>query len=261
MIAFLSSDHFSHSKAAAVNTVRKARAKGAEAGPIPEEWDIEDHLTALNARISPLKAIGMDLLDAGIRAYRALWPGSEPLATIEELSKCLSGAETRVREWRSSAARAGADQALTFVLSWYEDIKLEAVRALRCKSIWTSDPELIDRRKEAASFMAGYADTRHFIPGPAYSDDEDDSSDDEEEDDDEEEALDEEIEAEGPDTATDAVAADTAKQPGSDIPPEAASDTAGISAATLTPEAAPTIEVSPAAETGSADPSSSTAAA
>ena len=63
MIAFLSSDHFAHSKAAALNTVRKAQAKRAEAGPIPEEWDIEDHLTALNARISPLKAIGMDLLD------------------------------------------------------------------------------------------------------------------------------------------------------------------------------------------------------
>ena len=96
MIAFLSSDHFSHSKDAALNTVRKARAKRAEAGPIPEEWDIEDYLNALNARISPLKAIGLDLLDAGIKVYRALWPGSQTPATIEELSKCLSGAEARV---------------------------------------------------------------------------------------------------------------------------------------------------------------------
>ena len=69
MIAILSSDRFAHSKAAALNTVRKARAKRAETGPIPEEWDMEDYLTALNARISPLKAIGLDLLDAGIKAY------------------------------------------------------------------------------------------------------------------------------------------------------------------------------------------------
>ena len=131
MIAFLSSYHFSHSKAAALNTVRRARTKRAEAGPIPEEWDIEDHLSALNARISPLKAIGMDLLDAGIRAYRALWPGSQAPVSIEELSKCLTGAETRIREWRSSAARAGADQALTFVLSWYEAIDLNALKSLR----------------------------------------------------------------------------------------------------------------------------------
>ena len=159
MIAFLSSDHFAHSKAAALNTVRKARAKRAEAGPIPEEWDMEDYLTALNARISPLKAIGLDLLDAGIKAYRALWPGSPTPSSIEELSKCLSGAEARIREWRSSAARAGADQALTFVLSWYESINLNVVRSLRQGSKWTSDPTLIESRKDAAKFMASYAPT------------------------------------------------------------------------------------------------------
>ena len=143
----------------------------------------------------------MDLLDAGIRAYRSLWPGSQTPVSIEELSKCLSGAEARVREWRSSAARAGADQALTFVLSWYESINLNAVRSLRQGSKWTANPTLIESRKDAAKFMASYAPTRHFIPGPAYSDDEEDDQDDEEGED-EEDDIDEEIEAEAPDAGT-----------------------------------------------------------
>ena len=172
VVAFLSSEHFSHSKAAAANITIKAREKRAESGPISEEWDIEDHLTALDARISPLRCIGTELLEAGIRVYRILWPESATPATIAELSKCLLAAETRLREWRSSSARAGADQALTFVLSWYEAIDLNALKSLRSDSKWTSDPTLIQCRKEAASFMASYAQTQNLIPGPVYSDDE-----------------------------------------------------------------------------------------
>ena len=88
-------------------------------------------------------------------------------------------AETRLREWRSSLARAGVDQALTFVLSWYESIDLRALQSLRSDSKWTSDPTLIQSRKEAAAFMANYAQTQYFIPGPVYSDGEDEEDDDE----------------------------------------------------------------------------------
>ena len=257
MIAFLSSDHFSHSKAAAVNTTRRARAKRAEAGPISEEWDIEDHLTALNARISPLKSIGTELLDAGIRVYRALWPNSVTPVSISELSKCLLAAETRLREWRSSSARAGADQALTFVLSWYESINLDAVRSLRQGSKWTSDPTLIASRKEAASFMASYAPTRHFLPGPAYSEDEEDDEDDEEGED-EEDDVDEEIEVEAPDTAT-AGATETAATGATDTAKPTATDTSEKPVSDTSVE--PSTEISPEARTDPTAPSSSEAAA
>ena len=120
-----------------MNTVRRARERRAEAGPISDEWDIEDHLTALEARISPLKTIGTELLTTGIRVYNAVWPESAAPVSVAELSKCLLTAEARLREWRSSSARAGADQALTFVLSWYEDIDLNILRSLRAHSQWT----------------------------------------------------------------------------------------------------------------------------
>ena len=130
-------------------------------------------MIALDARISPLKSIGTDLLSAGIQVFNSLWPDAETPTSVAELSKQLLTAEARLREWRSSSARAGADEALTFVLSWYEDVELNILKSLRARSKWIEDPVLIERRKEAASYMAGYAKTRQFVPGTAYSDDED----------------------------------------------------------------------------------------
>jgi hypothetical protein len=37
----------------------------------------------------------------------------------------------RVDVWKESAARAGADQALSFVLSWYQDVDLDQLKHLR----------------------------------------------------------------------------------------------------------------------------------
>ena len=110
-------EHFPHSQAAADNVTRRARQKKAATGPISEAWDIDDHLTALNARLSPLKTIGVNILDAAVRVYRVLWPESEAPASVTELSHCLQACEDRLNEWRASAARVGADEALTFVLS------------------------------------------------------------------------------------------------------------------------------------------------
>ena len=103
---------------------------------------------------------------------------------------------------------SGANQALTFVLSWYEEIDLKALQSLRSDSKWTSDPELIQSRKDTTSFMGSYVQTQYFIPGPVYSDDEEDE---EEEDDHTEEDIDEEIEAETPKTGT-STAADATEE-------------------------------------------------
>ena len=171
-------EHFPHSQATAENVTRKARLKRAESCPISEAWDINDHLTALNARLSPLKAIGVDLLDAAIRVYKSLWPGSEAPASISELTNCLKACEERLSEWRALAARVGADEALTFILSWYEGINLDVLQTLRSGSKWTTDPELIQRRQERAYSFIRYAQIHNFIEGPEDSDD--DEEDDEE---------------------------------------------------------------------------------
>ena len=74
------------------------------------------------------------------------------------------------------------------MLSWYESIELNALRSLCSDLKWTSDPQLIQSRGDAASFMASYTQTKSLIPGPVYSDDEEDDVE-EDEDDDEEEEL------------------------------------------------------------------------
>ena len=123
--------------------MNKARQKKAESGPISAEWDIDDHLKALHARLSPLHNIVIDLLNAAIRAYGVLWPDSGAPKSVAELASCLQASEDRLREWRSSSDRAGADEALTYVLSWYEGIDLDVLQTLRSNSKWTTDPELI----------------------------------------------------------------------------------------------------------------------
>ena len=90
----------------------RSREKQLESGPISVNCSIDDHLLALSARISPMRTIGIDLLDAAIGAYAALWPSSEQCKSVAGLAACLQGTETRLREWRHSSARAGADEAL-----------------------------------------------------------------------------------------------------------------------------------------------------
>ena len=94
----------------------------------------------ITVRISPLNTLGTEVLIAGLKVYRLLWPDAPSVRRISDLGAILGGAEARFHAWRSSSARAGADQALQFVLSWYETIKLDKVRALRKGSDWTSDP-------------------------------------------------------------------------------------------------------------------------
>ena len=87
----------------------------------------------------------MSLLTAAIRVYKVLWPGCEAPVVVDELAKCLMASEERLDDWRSSAARVGADEALTYVLSWYKELDLEMLKTVRDGSKWLSDPERIGR--------------------------------------------------------------------------------------------------------------------
>jgi hypothetical protein len=106
------------------------------------------------------------MLTAAIRTFDALWPGVEAPKSVEGLVEYLMESEDRLNEWRESAARAGADEALSFVLSWYEGIKLEALQSMRTGSKWTTDPELIKQRKETAYSFVPYADIHTFVEDP-----------------------------------------------------------------------------------------------
>ena len=71
----------------------------------------------------------------------------------------LKGTKERLQLWRSSSARAGADAALAFIMSWHKDVELEKIETLRKGAAWTTDPALIAKRQTAANYMAQYANT------------------------------------------------------------------------------------------------------
>jgi hypothetical protein len=57
----------------------------------------------------------------------------------------------------------GADEALTYFLSWYEKADLVTLRTMHEGSIWTMDPDHIRRRQELAHSYVDYADTEAFV--------------------------------------------------------------------------------------------------
>jgi len=186
--------------------------------PIDTEWELDDFLVALQARISPIQRIGCDVMNVAIRLCRILWPKDAVPTTARSLAERMTDAEDRLIEWRESAARVGADEALCWVLSWYETIELAHVKGVREGSKWVSDPEWVGKRQKLAYSLIQYADIHNFHEDPnapaddQLEDDEGQGSDGEDdgEADDEfyEDAEDEDAEAE----------ADPRSAPGSDAP-------------------------------------------
>ena len=140
---------------------------------------MDDHLTAISARLKALKVIVVDVLDAAIHTFRQLWPGVETPKTVAELVESLKDSEDRLNDWRESAGRAGADEAMKFVLSWHETMKLEALSSIRSNGLYVKDPEYIKKRKEIAYSIAEYADVHiyHEDPNAPTEEDEEDEED------------------------------------------------------------------------------------
>ena len=107
---------------------------------------MDDHLVALAARVAPLASDFQSLMAAGLKACRPLYPDGPDVSSQEELEKMLKGTKERLQVWRSSSARAGADAALAFIMSWHQDIELEKIETLLKGAPWTTDPSLIARR-------------------------------------------------------------------------------------------------------------------
>ena len=132
-------------------------------------WGVDDHLLALRTRIKPLRVLGVNLVNAALRARRVLWPDTELSPHMKDLADDLQGTEDRLRAWRHSSARAGSDEALGWALSWYEGMDLDLLVQRRSGSRWTSDAEHIQRRQERAFEIAKYAETRYYIEGDEVS--------------------------------------------------------------------------------------------
>jgi hypothetical protein len=122
-----------------------------------------EQLVALQARKNAMTSYTEDLFLGAQEAYSALWPGQRTPTDPVDLSNDLQLSKVRLREWRDSGARVGADEALTYFLSWYEKADLETLRTVREGSVWATDPEHIQRRQELAHSYVDYADTDAFV--------------------------------------------------------------------------------------------------
>jgi hypothetical protein len=109
-------------------------------------WDMSEQVIALQARKKAMLSYTDDLFLGAQEAFSALWPGQRTPTDPFDLCSDLQLSKVRIGQWRDSGARVGADEALTYFLSWYEKVDLEAPRIVREGSIWTTDPEHIRRR-------------------------------------------------------------------------------------------------------------------
>jgi hypothetical protein len=151
---------------ASVEDVEKALQVDRESRGVPvtsANWDMSEQLVALQARKDAMSSYTDDLFLGAQEAYSALWPRQRTPTDPVGLGNDLQLAKVRLREWRDSDARVGADEALTYFLSWYEKTDLETLRTVREGSIWTTDPEYIQRRRELAHSYVDYADTDAFV--------------------------------------------------------------------------------------------------
>jgi hypothetical protein len=126
-------------------------------------WDMSEQLIALEARKKVMTSYTDDLFLGAQEAHSALWLGQRTPTDPLDLGNDLQLSKVRLREWRDSSARVGADEALTYFLSWYEKVDLETLRSVREGSVWTIDPEFIRRRQELAHSYVDYADTEAFV--------------------------------------------------------------------------------------------------
>jgi hypothetical protein len=94
-------------------------------------FSMDDHLAPMAARIKPLTMLGYELRKAAEELYRLLWPTETLPGDLAKLVKWLENAPDRQLDWKESAARAGADMALSFVLSWYKEVDLDQLQTWR----------------------------------------------------------------------------------------------------------------------------------
>jgi hypothetical protein len=82
-------------------------------------------------RLHPVAKLGGDLHRAIVSVFKTLWPGRTVPDEIQALLKWIPLASNRIDVWKESAARAGTEQALEFVLSWYPGVNLDQLESLR----------------------------------------------------------------------------------------------------------------------------------
>jgi hypothetical protein len=88
-------------------------------------------MASVTGRLYPVAGLGGDLRQAVVSIFKALLPGRAVPDKVQTLLKWIPLVSNRVDVWKESAARAGAVQALEFVLPWYPCVSLDQLEHLR----------------------------------------------------------------------------------------------------------------------------------
>lgn len=71
------------------------------------------------------------LSEAYAAMMAVLWPGSVTPNSFTRVARLLEAGPDHLHEWRVSTARAGAEMALGFAMSWHPDLALDALMGQR----------------------------------------------------------------------------------------------------------------------------------
>lgn len=118
-------------------------------------WTVTDIAIATEARLRMAEHVMNRLRDAGLAVAGALWPNMVQPQTVSRLA--LEAGAAWLDAWRASAARADAEMALSFALSWYPSIDLGRLTAR-----WAGVEEDLVRRVTPLAVRA--SDIASFSP-------------------------------------------------------------------------------------------------
>jgi hypothetical protein len=155
---------YTESQDAAEDVISTFRQQQAEVGVAVDErtlWTMEDYAIACHAWLKPIDNFLLRLLDAAQKIFEVLWLEVAVPTSLHKLTTWLATVPGHVKEWRASAARVGAEMALSFVLSWYDEIQLSHPETRQARAV-LSATEL----RALAYVIALYADTEEFITDP-----------------------------------------------------------------------------------------------
>jgi hypothetical protein len=88
-------------------------------------------VASIKGRFRPVATLVGQLRAAAKSVFEALRPGRDVPATVSQLAQRIDFVPVQIESWKESTARAGAEQALSFVLSWYEGVDLNQLEYRR----------------------------------------------------------------------------------------------------------------------------------
>ncbi|KAM0827102.1 hypothetical protein ACQ4PT_068424 [Festuca glaucescens] len=164
---------------AAAGRERDARRAAGEPGS--PSFSMDDHLAAMHAWIAPITMLGYELRQAVEELFRLLWPTETLPSELANLVKWLEGAPDRLLGWKESATRAGTDMALSFVLSWYEEVSLDQLETRRAGVEDELSAENKTHRLARACAIADFVNQSVFVDDPNVPEDDLEGDDEEDE--------------------------------------------------------------------------------